>query len=64
MYDRRAGRPVFFPIRYADDFVILVSGTYDDAVREKEALAAYLKDTAKLTLSKEKTQITPTDPGV
>ena len=63
MYDRKAGRPVFFPIRYADDFVILVSGTYDDAVREKEALAAYLKDTAKLTLSQEKTQITPTTQG-
>jgi len=59
MYDRKAGRPVFFPIRYADDFVILVSGTYDDAVREKEALAAYLQDTAKLTLSQGKTRITP-----
>jgi RNA-directed DNA polymerase len=63
MYDRKAGRPVFFPIRYADDFVILVSGTYDDAVREKEALAAYLKDTAKLTLSQEKTRITPVTQG-
>jgi RNA-directed DNA polymerase len=63
MYDRKAGRPVFFPIRYADDFVILVSGTYDDAVREKEALAVYLKDTAKLTLSQEKTRITPVTQG-
>ena len=53
--DRKAGRPVFFPIRYADDFVILVSGTYDDALKEKEALAQYLKDTAKLDLSVEKT---------
>jgi len=61
--DRKAGKPVFFPIRYADDFVILVSGTYDDAVKEKEALAVYLKDTAKLTLSKEKTHITPTTQG-
>ena len=63
MNDRKAGRAVFLPIRYADDFVIPVSGTYDDAVREKEALAAYLKDTAKLTLSQEKTQITPTTRG-
>ena len=31
MSDRKAGRPVFFPIRYADDFVVLVSGTYEDA---------------------------------
>jgi group II intron reverse transcriptase/maturase len=63
MYDRRAGKPVFFPIRYADDFVILVSGTYDDAVKEKEALATYLHNTAKLTLSQEKTHITPITQG-
>ena len=63
MHDRRAGKPVFFPIRYADDFVILVSGTHDDAVKEKEALAAYLQNTAKLTLSKEKTHVTPTTRG-
>ena len=63
MRDRKAGRAVFFPIRYADDFVILVSGTYDDAVKEKEALAAYLKDNAGLTLSQEKTQITSTTQG-
>jgi group II intron reverse transcriptase/maturase len=61
--DRKAGRPVFFPIRYADDFVILVSGTYDDALREKEALAQYLKDTAKLDLSGEKTFITAIEKG-
>ena len=32
-------------------------------MREKEALAAYLHNTAKLTLSKEKTHITPTTQG-
>jgi len=61
--DRKAGRPVFFPIRYADDFVILVSGTYDDALKEKEALAQYLKDAAKLDLSVEKTRITAVEKG-
>jgi hypothetical protein len=61
--DRRAGRPVFFPIRYADDFVVLVSGSYEDARREKEALAQYLKETAKLDLSEEKTRITPAEKG-
>ncbi|MGD0232821.1 MAG: group II intron reverse transcriptase/maturase [Syntrophorhabdales bacterium] len=61
--DRRAGRAAFFPIRYADDFVILVSGTYDDALKEKEALARYLKDAAKLDLSVEKTRITPIEKG-
>lgn len=63
MSDRKAGRPVYFPIRYADDSVILVSGTYDDAWKEKELLAKYLKDNAKLDLSKEKTHITPAEKG-
>jgi RNA-directed DNA polymerase len=61
--DRRAGRPVFFPIRYADDFVVLVSGSYEDALREKEMLARYLKNTAKLDLSKDKTHITSMEEG-
>jgi group II intron reverse transcriptase/maturase len=61
--DRTAGRPVFFPIRYADDFVVLVSGTYEDALKEKEALAAHLKHAAKLILSEEKTHITPLEKG-
>ena len=61
--DRKAGRPVFVPIRYADDFVILVSGTQDDALREKEALARYLKDIARLDLSVEKTCITAVEKG-
>ena len=63
MRDRRAGRPVFFPIRYADDFVVLVSGTYEDASSEAQALAAHLKHSAKLDLSKEKTRITPSSKG-
>ena len=61
--DRKGGRPVFFPIRYADDFVVLVSGTYEDALREKETLARYLKDAAKLDLSVEKTRITAIEKG-
>jgi len=61
--DRRAGRPVFFPIRYADDFVIFVSGSYEDALREKETLACYLKNTAKLDLSQDKTHITSIEKG-
>jgi group II intron reverse transcriptase/maturase len=61
--DRKAGRPVFFPIRYADDCVVLVSGTYEDAVKEKESLKEYLKETASLELSEEKTCITETVKG-
>ena len=61
--DRKAGRSVFFPIRYADDFVVLVSGTYEDALREKDALANYLKETARLDLSVEKTHVTAVEKG-
>src|SRR3954452_22771291 len=39
MTDRKAGRAVFFPIRYADDFVVLVSGTREQAEQEKADLA-------------------------
>jgi hypothetical protein len=54
------------PIRYADDFVILVAlnGANPDRVREvaeqeKSALAAVLQDQLGLTLSPEKTLVTP-----
>lgn len=56
--DRRRGVPVFFPVRYADDFVILVSGTREDAEAEKAVLAQYLKQTMGLELSHEKTRVT------
>jgi hypothetical protein len=36
--DRKQGRPVFLPIRYADDWVVLVSGTLEAAQEEKELL--------------------------
>lgn len=55
--DRQAGRSVFFPVRYADDFVILVSGSQEEALAEKEALAVFLRDTLHLELSPEKTKI-------
>jgi retron-type reverse transcriptase len=57
MTDRKAGRAVFFAIRYADDFVVLVSGTREQAEQEKAALAEYLRETMRLELSIEKTQI-------
>ncbi len=43
MSDRRRGVPVFFPIRYADDFVILVLGTREQAEHEKVELAGHLR---------------------
>jgi len=61
--DRRAGRQVFFPIRYADDFVILVSGSREDAIRERQTLETMLKNEMGLTLSPEKTKITALTDG-
>jgi RNA-directed DNA polymerase len=61
--DRRAGRPVYFPIRYADDFVILVSGTRQDALAEKKALGDFLSKTLRLELSAEKTTVTSLTEG-
>ena len=61
--ERKAGRPVFLPIRYADDFVVLVTGTEDQARNEKEELATFLADELKLTLSPEKTHVTPLTEG-
>ena len=56
--DREAGRPVFYPVRYADDFLIFVSGSYEDAVAERQALAEWLREEMGLTLSEQKTRIT------
>jgi RNA-directed DNA polymerase len=61
--DHRMGRCVFFPIRYADDFVVLVSGTQEEAVAEKSALAQYLHRATGLELSPEKTKITEVTDG-
>jgi group II intron reverse transcriptase/maturase len=55
--DRRAGRPVFFPVRYADDFVVLVSGSREEVLAEKDALAVFLRKKLRLELSPEKTKV-------
>jgi hypothetical protein len=49
---------VFLPVRYADDFVVLVTGTEEEARAEKEGLARFLRDELGLTLSLEKTRVT------
>jgi retron-type reverse transcriptase len=54
MGDRLRGLPVFFPFRYADDFVILVSGTREEAARERANLANHLRQATGLELSDEK----------
>jgi RNA-directed DNA polymerase len=55
--DHAADRCVFFPVRYADDFVVLVSGSQDEAIAEKSALAEHLRRTTGLELSPEKTKV-------
>jgi len=66
--DRKRGLPIFYPVRYADDFIILVSvppgpeqseRAEQAAHQEKAALAAYLKDELHLELSESKTLVTP-----
>jgi group II intron reverse transcriptase/maturase len=56
--DKRAGRPVFLPVRYADDFIVLVAGSRADAIAERDALATHLYRSTGLELSPEKTRVT------
>src|SRR5262249_28297826 len=56
--DHAAGRCVYLPVRYADDFVVLVSGTQEEANAERAALAEHLRRTTGLELSPEKTKVT------
>jgi RNA-directed DNA polymerase len=67
-HDRLRGRTVVVPLRYADDFLLLVGvppGPQQDeralheAEREKAAVAALLKEKLGLELSESKTLITP-----
>jgi RNA-directed DNA polymerase len=66
--DRRQGRVIRFPVRYADDFLILVAvppgpaqleRATATAAEEKEALATALAETLHLELSDTKTLVTP-----
>ena len=65
--DRRAGRAILYPVRYADDFIVLVGtppgpGQDERAERiaheEKVALAKFLKEGLGLELSETKTLVT------
>lgn len=61
--DHKRGRPVFYMVRYADDFVVLVDGTREQAEAEKLALAEFLKTELRMELSIEKTRITDVKEG-
>ncbi len=63
-YDRHKGRPVIVPVRYADDFILLVGAPSDCeaeevARKEKAELAAMLREELSLELSEAKTSVTP-----
>lgn len=45
-------------VRYADDFIIAIHGSKEDAKKLKVEIATFLKETLKLELSEEKTLIT------
>lgn len=44
--------------RYADDFLIAVSGSKEDAQKIKDQVRAFLQNSLQLTMSEEKTKIT------
>ena len=48
---------------YADDFLVLVQGTQQDAEHERQALAQFLKEELRMELSMEKTRITDVREG-
>jgi RNA-directed DNA polymerase len=62
-YDRKRGRPTFQIVRYADDFVILVAGTKDETMAERERLATFLMKELRMELSLEKTLVTAVEDG-
>ncbi len=59
---RRSGVPAIRLIRYADDFVVMVSGTRDDAEALWDEVAAVLAPMG-LRLSEEKTRVCHIDEG-
>ncbi|MCM2439467.1 group II intron reverse transcriptase/maturase [Agrobacterium vitis] len=61
--DHKKGRSVFYIVRYADDFVVLVDGMREQAEAEKLSLAEFLKTELRMELSMEKTRITDVREG-
>jgi RNA-directed DNA polymerase len=59
-----AGCRCSFQSVYADDFVVLGSGSREQAEQEKAALAAYLRQSTGLELSEQKTRISDLTEGV
>ena len=62
-YLRRRGQATYRLVRYADDFVILVNGTREQAEALKAETADWIRDTLRMELSAEKTHITHIQAG-
>lgn len=62
-YYRRKGHATYRLVRYADDFVILVRGSREQAEAIRDEAARVLRDELKMTLSEEKTLITHVENG-
>ena len=62
-YYRRRGYPTYRLVRYADDFVILIRGTREQAEHIRDQAAHLLEAELKMELSVEKTLITHVDEG-
>jgi RNA-directed DNA polymerase len=60
---RERGQATYRAVRYADDFVVLVKGTREQAQAIKEKTAAFMAKRLRLTLSPEKTCVTHVDDG-
>ncbi len=53
-----------FIVRYADDFVVMVKGTMEQAMQLKAEIADFLETELHLELSEAKTLITPVEQGI
>jgi len=62
-YYRRRGYATYRMVRYADDFVILVRGSREQAETIRDEAATVIHDELKMELSAEKTLITHVDGG-
>lgn len=61
--DYGLGKPTFYIVRYADDFVVLSTGDRGEVEAERSALAQFLREELHLELSAEKTLITAVEDG-
>lgn len=62
-YYRRRGHPTYRLVRYADDFVIVVRGTRQQAEEIRDEAARVLRGELRMELSADKTLVTHVDEG-